>query len=183
MALKAPIHLCHSFQAFSCDAGCNQKMKRTMRHLLRLLLMALAGMGLLLAHWVTAPKMGAPGGLSWDWFVLGYSGVGITPSFAAFFAILASLGAAIFLGLCIGIAAGKSTDIKSSPGVLIGEVMACGALYFAIVGCSIQWWNQRSVLEALAMASFLICSYGISRILILSIWAATRLRTHFQSSK
>lgn len=154
-----------------------------MSHILRLVLMAVAGMSLFLVHLLTARSMGVSGGLYWDWFVLGYSGTGMNPSFAAFFAILASVGAAMFLGLCIGIAVGKSINIKSSPRVLICEVMACGVFYFAIGFWSMEWWNQRSVIEALSMGSFLICSYGISRILILSIWTAKWLKNHFQSPK
>jgi hypothetical protein len=149
-----------------------------MRHILRLVLMAAVGMSLFLAHLVTSRKMGTSGGSYWDGFVLGYAGVGTNPSFAALIANLASVGAAISLGLCIGIVAGKSIDIKSGPMVLICEVMACGVFYFAIVFWSIEWWNQRSVIEVLAIGSFLICSYGISRILILSIWTAKWLRKH-----
>lgn len=147
-----------------------------MRHMLRFVLMAVVGAGLGLAHLVTARTMGMPGGSYGDWFVLGYSGVGINPSFAALMANLASVGAAVFLGLCLGSVAGRSIDIPSSPRVLIGEVVACGVLYSAILFGSMEWWDQRSVLEALAMGSFLICSYGISRIFILSIWTAKRFR-------
>jgi hypothetical protein len=145
-----------------------------MRWSLRIALTIITGVSLYLTHLVISKKMEMPDGAHWEWLVLGYSGLGIAPSFAAAAANFITLILAIFLGLCAGAIFGKAIELKSSVRVLIFEMIACGMVYGAGSSLSISWWNQPSKVEAMAMICFFACSYFISRTFILAIWTVKR---------
>jgi hypothetical protein len=119
-------------------------------------------------------KMEMPDGAHWEWLILGYSGLGIAPSFAAAAANFIILSLAIFLGLCAGAIFGKAIELTSSVRVLMFKMISCGMVYGAGSSLSISCWNQPSKVESIAMICFFACSYFISRSFILAIWIGKR---------
>jgi hypothetical protein len=147
-----------------------------MKHLVRLALAIVVGIVLFRIHQLMLGNFGVPATLEWEWFVLGYSGTGINPSFAALFSNILALAAAIVVGLCVGFAGGKSKDTGNGIIFLICEIVSSGVVYFALAELSMKWWDKRQEVEKLAILCFLVCSYGISRVLVLSVWLAERLK-------